>query len=127
MGLVYLCAMDPTQASVIQELQQAIFNQRLYNAVFAVSALISNLITIWVAVRRQPSLDKELSEFVRRPECTAFHLRARDEHNREHQDINTRLAEGELLFRTIERALGRIEGALDTAGRAMQHQGGSPR
>lgn len=120
--MVYTDDMD--NPADLQDLSQAVFNQRLYNAAFAMSAILSNVISIWVAVRRQPPLDRELAEFRKREDCIATHLREKEDHRKEHEreeareakahdNIDQRLEKGEELFRHVENSLGSVDANIE--------------
>jgi hypothetical protein len=123
--------MDPTNPADLQELQQAIFNQRLYNAAFAISSLLSNVIAIWVATRRSPPLDRELSDFRKRADCIATHQALKDDHRQEHDaelarqnqlhaEIAARFSKGEDLFRDIYNVMGRLASSVETLSERLR-------
>ena len=116
--------MDPTNPADLQELQQAVFNQRLYNAIFAVVAIASNALGVYALFRRQPPLDRELAQFQLKSACAATHASEKADHRieheaeearsvREHTSLDARLDKGNELFRQIERSLGRIESSIE--------------
>lgn len=70
--------------------------------------------------RRIPPLDRELGEFMRRPECEKRHALLSETYNRIIAELAGRLQRGDTLFRQIERALGRIEGKIEELQRRGQ-------
>jgi hypothetical protein len=101
--------MEPTAA----QMQQAITIGRLILAIVPLATIASAAIAFWNA-RRKPSLSEELyRDFVSRSACDARHCREAADRSASISEINARLEEGNKLFRTLERALGRIEGVLD--------------
>jgi uncharacterized protein YicC (UPF0701 family) len=116
--------MDPSTSAQVADLQQAVFNQRLWIAFMAVLAATSSLVSIIGTLRRKPPLDRELAEFRTRTDCIGIHAAAKEEHRKEHEaeaardsaahaTLETRLTKGEDLFRCIERTLGRIEASIE--------------
>ena len=114
------------------EIQSALFNQWLFTAVVAVVSLISGIVSVWQATRRQPPVDRDLDalrqELIKRPtfdHCTAKHQRlaadkatqeevARASHDREHTELRKHMDDGTRQFMQIERTLGRIESGMET-------------
>jgi E3 ubiquitin-protein ligase DOA10 len=76
-------------------------------------ALVACVLGLVALFRRRPSLDRELSGMVSHDACARFRAAADARRSEEISSIETRLEDGNRLFRALERSIGRLEGVLD--------------
>lgn len=85
----------------------------------AVGNLVTMAVTIFTSTRRSPPLDKELSEYVRKVDCTRMMERQDNKRGEIYSTFNTRLAEGDREFRDLQRAIGRIEATSEATSKSV--------
>ena len=85
----------------------------------AVGNLVTMAVTIFTSTRRSPPLDKELSEYVRKVDCTRMMERQDNKRGEIYATFNGRMAEGDREFRDLQRAIGRIESTSEATSKAV--------